>query len=134
MQDLSEKDRLFRQDQLEDRVAARRQEERRYKKKATVRVRIFCKRCNKGIPEEKRSHAVFCSDKCKNRHGWAERQKLEREIRLAVRAGKTIEHCDCGAELNTTIRPGPVQKSCRKCRDRESHRRRRAREKERKAS
>lgn len=87
--------------------------------------RVLCKQCRKPIPEPRR---VFCSERCKTKHGWAFITELRREVRLTVRAMKTVTWCECGEALDTRVRPGPVPTLCTRCYAREQKRRYRARQ------
>lgn len=90
------------------------------------RQHVRCRRCRKLIPECKRADAVYCSKVCKRSYRWERRNELVREVRLAVRNLKVVPVCPCGAELNTTPRPGPVPKFCKRCYAREAMRQWRA--------
>lgn len=89
------------------------------------RDRERCRRCNSKIPPQKRRQAIYCSEPCKQAYRAEQRDMLRAEIRAAVRSlAPTL--CACGAQLDTSLRPGPLpQPPCRRCRDREYRRQRR---------
>ena len=100
--------------------------DRSRKKKGTVRTRIWCKRCRHQIPDTRRIDAVFCSVACCNSYHWEQRREMEKEIRQAKRQLRTISLCECGVEIDTRFRPGPVPTQCQRCRARDNQRRYRA--------
>ncbi len=75
-----------------------------------------CRNCRRLLPKGKRPQAIFCSHTCGSRWHAAKRDALAKEVRDARRLERTVKACvECGAALETRVRPGPVPKRCPRC-------------------